>query len=92
MIYACLAEDPKNEKRGGGKWVLQRKVEARKQSSRYGPEPLNLLIVIQPADPISFHKVSQWLLGPATFPLDRLLAILGVLLEENDYETRPHDP
>ncbi|KAG9310424.1 putative origin recognition complex, subunit 5-like protein [Chiua virens] len=37
-------------------------------------------------------KVSQRLLGPATFPLDRLLAILGALLEENDYETRPHDP
>lgn len=32
------------------------------------------------------------MLGPATFPLDRLLAILGTLLEENDYETRPHDP
>ncbi|KAF8553155.1 putative origin recognition complex, subunit 5-like protein [Imleria badia] len=37
-------------------------------------------------------KASQRLLGPATFPLDRLLAILGALLEENDYDTRPHDP
>jgi origin recognition complex subunit 5 len=25
------------------------------------------------------------------FPLDRLLAILGALLEENDVECRPHD-
>lgn len=25
------------------------------------------------------------------FPLDRLLAILGALLEENDVERRPHD-
>lgn len=37
-------------------------------------------------------KVSQRLLGPVVFPLDRLLAILGALLEENDVENRPHDP
>ncbi|KAG1746952.1 putative origin recognition complex, subunit 5-like protein [Suillus lakei] len=37
-------------------------------------------------------KVSQRLLGPTVFPLDRLLAILGALLEENDVENRPHDP
>ncbi|KAG0697046.1 OPT oligopeptide transporter protein-domain-containing protein [Suillus ampliporus] len=37
-------------------------------------------------------KVSQRLLGPVIFPLDRLLAILGALLEENDVESRPHDP
>ncbi|KAG1857044.1 putative origin recognition complex, subunit 5-like protein [Suillus subluteus] len=30
-------------------------------------------------------KVSQRLLGPVVFPLDRLLAILGALLEENDH-------
>ncbi|OJA16419.1 hypothetical protein AZE42_07233 [Rhizopogon vesiculosus] len=36
-------------------------------------------------------KVSQRLLGPLVFPLDRLLAILGSLLEENDVEYRPHD-
>ncbi|OAX34000.1 putative origin recognition complex, subunit 5-like protein [Rhizopogon vinicolor AM-OR11-026] len=35
--------------------------------------------------------VSQRLLGPLVFPLDRLLAILGSLLEENDVEYRPHD-
>ncbi|KAH7925660.1 hypothetical protein BV22DRAFT_1194968 [Leucogyrophana mollusca] len=35
-------------------------------------------------------KIPQRLLGPAAFPLDRLLAILGALLEENDVETRPH--
>ncbi|GLB40919.1 putative origin recognition complex (ORC) subunit 5 C-terminus [Lyophyllum shimeji] len=33
-------------------------------------------------------KVPQRLLGPLAFPLDRLLAILGALLEENDAETR----
>ncbi|KNZ75989.1 Origin recognition complex subunit 5 [Termitomyces sp. J132] len=33
-------------------------------------------------------KVPQRLLGPVAFPLDRLLAILGALLEENDVETR----
>ena len=33
-------------------------------------------------------KVPQRLLGPTAFPLDRMLAILGVLLEENDVETR----
>ncbi|KZP22257.1 hypothetical protein FIBSPDRAFT_859838 [Athelia psychrophila] len=37
-------------------------------------------------------KVPQRLLGPAPFPLDRLNAILGVLLEENDVDTRPHAP
>ena len=33
-------------------------------------------------------KVPQRLLGPTTFPLDRMVAMLGVLLEENDVETR----
>ncbi|KAI0072526.1 hypothetical protein K474DRAFT_1650853 [Panus rudis PR-1116 ss-1] len=33
-------------------------------------------------------KVPQRLLGPMTFPLDRMIAILGVLLEENDTEIR----
>ncbi|KAI0360740.1 hypothetical protein OH77DRAFT_1418741 [Trametes cingulata] len=37
-------------------------------------------------------KIPQRLLGPTTFPLDRLIAILGVLLEENDAETRPVAP
>ncbi|KAI1798294.1 origin recognition complex subunit 5 C-terminus-domain-containing protein [Ganoderma leucocontextum] len=37
-------------------------------------------------------KLPQRLLGPTTFPLDRLIAILGVLLEENDAETRPVAP
>ncbi|KAF5370931.1 hypothetical protein D9615_009797 [Tricholomella constricta] len=32
--------------------------------------------------------IPQRLLGPLAFPLDRLLAILGALLEENDAETR----
>jgi len=33
-------------------------------------------------------QVPQRLLGPAPFPLDRLIAILGVLLEENDVDAR----
>ncbi|KII85482.1 hypothetical protein PLICRDRAFT_44784 [Plicaturopsis crispa FD-325 SS-3] len=37
-------------------------------------------------------KISQRLLGPSPFPIDRLLAILGVLLEENDVDTRPPAP
>lgn len=37
-------------------------------------------------------KITQRLLGPVVFPLDRLLAILGALLEENDVENRPHEP
>ncbi|KAI0069946.1 hypothetical protein K474DRAFT_1702428 [Panus rudis PR-1116 ss-1] len=37
-------------------------------------------------------KVPQRLLGPMTFPLDRMIAILGVLLEENDTETRLSAP
>ncbi|KAI0795005.1 origin recognition complex subunit 5 C-terminus-domain-containing protein [Abortiporus biennis] len=38
--------------------------------------------------PAAANKVPQRLLGPLTFPLDRMLAILGVLLEENDVENR----
>jgi origin recognition complex subunit 5 len=34
-------------------------------------------------------KLPQRLTGPTPFPLDRMLAILGVLLEEYDVETRP---
>ncbi|KAG6808886.1 hypothetical protein H0H92_002472 [Tricholoma furcatifolium] len=37
-------------------------------------------------------KVPQRLLGPVAFPLDRMLAILGALLEENDVETRLPEP
>ncbi|KAI0674235.1 origin recognition complex subunit 5 C-terminus-domain-containing protein [Trametes maxima] len=37
-------------------------------------------------------KIPQRLLGPTTFPLDRFIAILGVLLEENDADVRPAVP
>lgn len=37
-------------------------------------------------------KIPQRLLGPTTFPLDRVVAVLGVLLEENDAESRPVAP
>ncbi|KAK7691496.1 hypothetical protein QCA50_004895 [Cerrena zonata] len=37
-------------------------------------------------------KIPQRLLGPIAFPLDRLIAILGVLLEENDADKRPPAP
>ncbi|KAF9269119.1 hypothetical protein L218DRAFT_420523 [Marasmius fiardii PR-910] len=33
-------------------------------------------------------KIPQHLVGPSPFPLDRMLAILGALLENNDAETR----
>ncbi|EGO19735.1 putative origin recognition complex, subunit 5-like protein [Serpula lacrymans var. lacrymans S7.9] len=39
-----------------------------------------------------YKKVPQRLSGPAPFPLDRLIAILGALLEENDVEMRPPAP
>jgi origin recognition complex subunit 5 len=38
------------------------------------------------------NQVPQRLLGPAPFPLDRLIAILGVLLEENDIDSRQVPP
>lgn len=34
----------------------------------------------------------QRLLGPMVFPLDRLMAILGILLEEHDADSRPDLP
>ncbi|KZT08181.1 uncharacterized protein LAESUDRAFT_676836 [Laetiporus sulphureus 93-53] len=37
-------------------------------------------------------SIPQRLLGPTSFTLDRLLAILGVLLEENDADVRPPAP
>ncbi|KAG5645389.1 hypothetical protein DXG03_006342 [Asterophora parasitica] len=37
-------------------------------------------------------KIPQRLVGPLAFPLDRLLAILGALLEENDAESRLSAP
>ncbi|EKM53224.1 uncharacterized protein PHACADRAFT_124702 [Phanerochaete carnosa HHB-10118-sp] len=36
--------------------------------------------------------IPQRLLGPMPFPLDRMIAILGVLLEENDTDTRRPAP
>ncbi|KIP09359.1 hypothetical protein PHLGIDRAFT_504934 [Phlebiopsis gigantea 11061_1 CR5-6] len=37
-------------------------------------------------------KIPQRLLGPMPFPLDRMVAILGILLEENDADTRLSAP
>jgi len=37
-------------------------------------------------------RIPQRLLGPMAFPLDRMTAILGVLLEENDADIRPPAP
>ncbi|KAF9449872.1 hypothetical protein P691DRAFT_774394 [Macrolepiota fuliginosa MF-IS2] len=37
-------------------------------------------------------KVPQHLLGPNPFPIDRMIAILGALLEENDVDSRPPAP
>ncbi|EIN04783.1 hypothetical protein PUNSTDRAFT_128273 [Punctularia strigosozonata HHB-11173 SS5] len=37
-------------------------------------------------------KIPQRLLGPTPFPLDRMLAILGILLEEYDADVRPDKP
>ncbi|KAH8828112.1 origin recognition complex subunit 5 C-terminus-domain-containing protein [Flagelloscypha sp. PMI_526] len=34
-------------------------------------------------------KIGQHLQGPSAFPLDRMIAILGALLEENDADSRP---
>lgn len=39
-----------------------------------------------------FLQVPQRLLGPTPFPLDRLIAMLGALLEENDVDDRPPAP
>ena len=40
--------------------------------------------------PCLFLQIPQRLLGPLAFPLDRLIAILGALLEENDVDARLH--
>ncbi|KAF9221234.1 small oligopeptide transporter [Gyrodon lividus] len=81
LIAAFLASTnpAKSDMRMFGRGAEERKKKRRKSVS---PKKMQMSVV----------KISQRLLGPATFPLDRLLAILGALLEENDFESRPHDP
>ncbi|KAH7889029.1 putative origin recognition complex, subunit 5-like protein [Phlebopus sp. FC_14] len=83
LIAAFLASTnpAKSDMRMFGRGAEERKKRRRKSSS---PKKAGAQA--------SVVKASQRLLGPATFPLDRLLAILGALLEENDFESRPHDP
>jgi len=40
----------------------------------------------------SFCQLSQRLVGPAAFPLDRMNAILATLLEEHDLDSRDIGP
>ncbi|KIJ14874.1 hypothetical protein PAXINDRAFT_78384, partial [Paxillus involutus ATCC 200175] len=81
LIAAFLASTnpAKSDMRMLGRGAEERKKKRRKSVS---PKKTQMSVV----------KISQRLLGPTTFPLDRLLAILGALLEENDFESRPHDP
>ncbi|KAG6373225.1 putative origin recognition complex, subunit 5-like protein [Boletus reticuloceps] len=79
--YMASTNPPKSDLRMFGRGPEERKKRRRKSASPKKTGGAQTIV-----------KVSQRLLGPATFPLDRLLAILGALLEENDYETRPHDP
>lgn len=104
--FVASTNPPKSDLRMFGRGAEERKKRRRKSASpkkgggaqtivkvRTGIVYLVLSCHIQPGSFQSrFWQVSQRLLGPATFPLDRLLAILGALLEENDYETRPPDP
>ncbi|KIJ60166.1 hypothetical protein HYDPIDRAFT_117655 [Hydnomerulius pinastri MD-312] len=84
LIAAFLASTnpPKSDMRMFGRGAEERKKRRRKSGSPKKSGGAQTSVI----------KVSQRLLGPATFPLDRLLAILGALLEENDFESRPHDP
>ncbi|KAF8841357.1 small oligopeptide transporter [Paxillus ammoniavirescens] len=81
LIAAFLASTnpAKSDMRMLGRGAEERKKKRRKSVS---PKKTQMSVV----------KISQRLLGPTTFPLDRLFAILGALLEENDFESRPHDP
>jgi origin recognition complex subunit 5 len=38
------------------------------------------------------YQIAPHLLGPSPFPVDRMIAILGALLEENDVDSRPSYP
>ncbi|KAG8220677.1 OPT oligopeptide transporter protein-domain-containing protein [Butyriboletus roseoflavus] len=79
--FLASANPPKSDIRMFSRGPEERRKKRRKSSSPKKSGGVQTVV-----------KASQRLLGPATFPLDRLLAILGSLLEENDYETRPHDP
>lgn len=78
-------DERKKKRKGGG----PRKVGGKSTVAKVSPK-LRAHLIHSTAD--HFAQVPQRLLGPATFPIDRLIAILGVLLEENDVELRPHAP
>ncbi|KAI6137244.1 OPT oligopeptide transporter protein-domain-containing protein [Pisolithus sp. B1] len=75
LIAAFLAADMRMFGRGTSE---RKKRRRRNMSSTKGGSNKN-------------SAVSQRLLGPSTFPLDRLLAILGALLEEHDVDSWPFD-
>ncbi|KAI6146825.1 OPT oligopeptide transporter protein-domain-containing protein [Pisolithus tinctorius] len=81
LIAAFLASTnpAKSDMRMFGRGTSERKKRRRKNtSSTKGGSNKN-------------SAVSQRLLGPSAFPLDRLLAILGSLLEEHDLDSWPFD-
>ncbi|KAI0701668.1 putative origin recognition complex, subunit 5-like protein [Earliella scabrosa] len=85
LIAAFLASTnpPRSDLRMFGRGPDERKRRKRKVGTPRKPKPGTTGTAV---------KIPQRLLGPTTFPLDRLIAILGVLLEENDAETRPVAP
>ncbi|GBE84648.1 predicted protein [Sparassis crispa] len=86
LVAAFLASTnpPKSDIRMFGRGPDERT----KRRRRKGGSPRK----VKPGTTGGSVKIPQRLLGPTTFPLDRLLAILGVLLEEHDVEMRPPAP
>ncbi|EPT02035.1 hypothetical protein FOMPIDRAFT_141897 [Fomitopsis schrenkii] len=84
LVAAFLASTnpPKSDMRMFGRGPDERKRRRRKGGGARKTK----------AKPGAATKIPQRLLGPLSFALDRLLAILGVLLEENDADVRPPAP
>lgn len=75
-------DERKKKRRGGGTAV----------SKRGGAIKVSLLSALLHTFLTPSMQVPQRLLGPMPFPLDRMISILGVLLEEYDADDRPPAP
>ena len=80
LVLPVSTDPPKSDLRIFGRGLDEKKKRKRRASGK----PTKIKGVVT--------KVAQRLLGPTSFPLKRMLAILGALLEENYVDSRAHTP
>ncbi|PPQ88839.1 LOW QUALITY PROTEIN: hypothetical protein CVT25_010269 [Psilocybe cyanescens] len=93
--FLASTNPPKSDIRMFGRGLDEKKRKRRvmKKAGKGGPSKVSKCLFFVFAFSLSnlvldSDIVSQRLLGPTTFALDRMIAILGALLEENDVESR----